>query len=102
MDCVYLVPLPDFRTVQYVEGVMKRPQKTHPALTGEISKPSSKATAWAENNSWFQSKDHIEMTAYTYGVHDKMVRQEGIDPESDEYYEELDKRVQSRFPEYFG
>ena len=68
----------------------------------EVRKPSSKAMAWAENNSWFQSEDHTEMTAYAYGVHEKMIRQEGIDPESDEYYEELDKRVQSRFPEYFG
>ena len=42
------------------------------------------------------------MTAYAFGVHQKMVTQEGIDPESDEYYEELDKRVQTKFPEYFG
>ena len=50
----------------------------------EVRKPSSKAMAWAENNSWFQSEDHTEMTAYAYGVHEKMIRQEGIDPESDE------------------
>ena len=64
--------------------------------------PSEKAASWAQKNSWFQSDDHTEMTAYAYGVHEKMIRKEGIDPESDEYYDELDKRVQSRFPEYFG
>jgi hypothetical protein len=64
--------------------------------------PSEKAAGWAQKNSWFQSDDHTEMTAYAYGVHEKMIRKEGIDPESDEYYDELDKRVQSRFPEYFG
>ena len=77
-----------------------QPQQVQEAQ--DVRKPSSKAMAWAENNSWFQSEDHTEMTAYAYGVHEKMIRQEGIDPESDEYYEELDKRVQSRFPEYFG
>ena len=77
-----------------------QPQQAQEAQ--EPRKPSSKAMTWAENNSWFQSEDHTEMTAYAYGVHEKMIRQEGVDPESDEYYEELDKRVQSRFPEYFG
>ena len=44
----------------------------------------------------------MEMTAYAYGVHEKMIRQEGFNPESDDYYQELDRRVQGKFPEYFG
>lgn len=64
-------------------------------------KPSDKAMSWAENNKWFQSEDHMEMTAYAYGVHQTLIQQEGVDPESDEYYDELDRRVHARFPEYF-
>ena len=43
----------------------------------------------------------MEMTAYAYGVHETLIRQEGADAESDEYYDERDRRVRSRFPEYF-
>jgi len=77
-----------------------QPQAQQPAPRPR--KPSERAMSWASENTWFQSEDHPEMTAYAFGVHQKMVTQEGIDPESDEYYEELDKRVQTKFPEYFG
>lgn len=68
----------------------------------QLRKPSEKALAWAEQNKWFQSEDHMEMTAFAYGVHEKMIRHEGFDPETDDYYDELDRRVQGKFPEYFG
>jgi len=79
-----------------------QPQQQAQQQAPQPRAPSEKAAGWAQKNSWFQSDDHTEMTAYAYGVHEKMIRKEGIDPESDEYYDELDKRVQSRFPEYFG
>lgn len=77
-------------------------QQAEAAKQAPQIKPSEKAMSWAENNKWFQSEDHLDMTAYAYGVHQTLIQQEGIDPESDDYYDELDKRVHARFPEYFG
>lgn len=96
--------------LQQYEGERQRVQRTPPPQQQQPPqqpmpqprKPSERAMSWAKENTWFQSEDHPEMTAYAFGVHQKMVSQEGIDPDSDEYYEELDKRVQSKFPEYFG
>jgi len=63
-------------------------------------KPSPKAVMWAEQNTWFgQEKD---MTALAYGVHEKLIRDEGYDPNSDEYFEAIDRTMRSRFPDYFG
>jgi len=96
--------------LRHYEGERQRVQRAPPPQQQQPPqqpmpqprKPSERAMGWAKENTWFQSEDHPEMTAYAFGVHQKMVSQEGIDPDSDEYYEELDKRVQSKFPEYFG
>lgn len=62
--------------------------------------PSAKAVQWSEKNPWFgQEKD---MTALAYGVHEKLIRDEGYDPNSDEYFEAIDRTMRSRFPDYFG
>lgn len=63
-------------------------------------KPSSKAVQWAEDNPWFQQDK--EMTALAFGVHEKLVRDEGFDPESDEYFDAIDRTMRARFPDYFG
>ena len=42
------------------------------------------------------------MTALAYGVHERLIRDEGYDPNSDEYFEEIDRTIRSKFPEYFG
>jgi hypothetical protein len=63
-------------------------------------KPTEKAAKWAQDNPWFgQEKD---MTALAYGVHERLVRDEGYDPNSDEYFEAIDRTMRSKFPEYFG
>ena len=41
------------------------------------------------------------MTALAYGVHERLVRDEGFDPNSDEYFEAIDATMRSRFPEHF-
>ena len=66
----------------------------------EPPKPTEKAAKWAQDNPWFgQEKD---MTALAYGVHERLVRDEGYDPNSDEYFETIDRTMRSKFPEYFG
>lgn len=62
-------------------------------------KPDPKAKEWAEKNKWF-GEDPI-LTSAAFGVHAMLVEQEGFDPTSDEYYNELDRRLQSEFPHKF-
>ena len=63
-------------------------------------KPDPKAEAWAERNEWF-GKDEA-MTYASFGIHKKLVEEEGFNPSSDEYYEEIDKRLRDEFPQKFN
>jgi hypothetical protein len=62
--------------------------------------PSMKAEDWASKNEWF-GKDKT-MTYAAWGIHAAMVDEEGFDPESDEYYTELDNRIRQEFPHRFA
>ena len=62
------------------------------------SKPDPKALAWRKQNQWFGP--NRLMTAFTLGLHEQLV-EEGFDPNSDEYYERINKTVRSKFPESF-
>ena len=62
-------------------------------------KPDYKAEDWRKQNSWWgQDK---EMTSFALGVHDKLVNDEGIDPQSDNYYLRLNGRLRQVFPDKF-
>ena len=63
-------------------------------------KPDPKAEAWAERNEWF-GKDEA-MTYASFGIHKRLVEEEGYNPSSDEYYEEIDKRLRDEFPQKFN
>ena len=63
-------------------------------------KPDPKAEAWAERNEWF-GKDEA-MTYASFGIHKKLVEEEGFNPSSDEYYEEIDKGVRNESPQKFN
>jgi hypothetical protein len=58
----------------------------------------SKAAQWQKDNSWFGSDD--EMTAFALGLHQKLVKQ-GVNPQSDEYYEKINSRMRQVFPDEF-
>jgi len=58
-----------------------------------------KAEAWAEKNEWF-GKDNA-MTYTAFDLHRKLTEEEGMDPQSNEYYEEVDKRIRLEFPHKF-
>jgi hypothetical protein len=64
------------------------------------AQPNPRAEDWAEQNSWF-GQDRV-MTYAAWGIHQTLVEQEGVDPNSEEYYTELDKRVRSTFPDKFS
>ena len=74
------------------------PQQMAPQAAPQ--EPDPKAEAWAENNSWFG--DDYTMTFAAFGLHKKMVEEEGVDPKSDDYYDELDSRMREEFPHKFN
>ena len=58
-----------------------------------------RADAWASRNAWFGSDNAMTYTAFD--IHKKLVEEEGFDPQSDEYYSEVDKRIRLEFPHKF-
>ena len=54
---------------------------------------------WAERNKWY-GRDTV-MTHAAWGIHRQLVQAEGVDPNTDEYYDELDKRIRDAFPHKF-
>ena len=88
---------------QWQQQQARMPQQPRPQPQPQPQKPpqpTEKAAKWAQENPWFgQEKD---MTALAYGVHERLIRDEGYDPNSDEYFEEIDRTIRTKFPEYFG
>jgi len=62
--------------------------------------PDPKAETWASRNAWFGQDTAMTYTAFD--LHKKLTEQEGYDPQSDEYYQEIDKRIRLEFPHKFG
>ena len=61
--------------------------------------PDPKAETWASRNAWFGQDNAMTYTAFD--LHKKLTEQEGYDPQSDEYYSEIDKRIRLEFPHKF-
>ena len=61
--------------------------------------PDPKAESWASKNTWFGQDTAMTYTAFD--LHKKLTEQEGYDPQSDEYYSEIDKRIRLEFPHKF-
>jgi hypothetical protein len=67
-------------------------QRVRPQVTPE-------AEQWAQKNSWFMAEGHEDMTALAYGAHTQAVRS-GVDVRSKEYFDYIDTKVRSAFPDY--
>ena len=76
------------------------PVQSQPRQTQTVQ-PDEKSLRWQAKNQWFGSNGFEEVTSYALGLHQKLVNS-GTDPRSDEYYEQIDSRVRSKFPEVFG
>jgi len=66
----------------------------------EPQRPDPRAEEWAEQNDWF-GKDEA-MTYAAFGIHKRLVESEGFDPNSEDYYTELDRRIADEFPHKLG
>ena len=62
--------------------------------------PDPKAEQWAAKNTWFGQDTAMTYTAFD--LHKKLTEEEGYDPQSNEYYSEIDKRIRLEFPHKFG
>ena len=65
-----------------------------------LAQPDPKAEAWAQKNEWFGADQ--TMTYAAFGLHRQLIEDEGFDPQSDEYYNELDNRMRKEFPHKFA
>ena len=65
----------------------------------QVQRVDPKVEDWAEKNPWY-GKDTV-MTHAAWGIHRQLVEMEGVDPTTDEYYDELDKRIRQAFPRKF-
>ena len=86
--------IPEEQFIQQQQEQQFIPQQQTPP------RPDDKAISWQAKNQWFGNDS--EMTSFAYGVHEKLVREENLDPRSDEYYEKIDTRMRDVFPDFFG
>ena len=69
------------------------------AIAPKQAAPDPKAEEWAEKNPWFGQDSAMTYTAFD--LHKKLTEEEGFDPNTDEYYAEVDKRMRLDFPHKF-
>ena len=86
------------RRQEKAEQVAETQPAAQPAAQPQA--PDPKAEAWAEKNEWFGADQ--TMTYAAFGVHRQLIEDEGFDPQSDEYYNELDNRMRKEFPHKFA
>ena len=78
--------------VQHAQQAQQAPQQ----VAQQPKRPDPKAEEWATKNKWF-GEDQA-MTYAVFGLHKKLIEDEKFDPQSDEYYTELDRRMAEEFP----
>ena len=76
----------------------QQPQQSVPQAAP--SRPDPDAVAWASRNEWFGEDE--AMTFAAFGIHKKLVEEEGFDTESPSYYDEVDSRMREAFPHKFS
>jgi len=94
--------LRDAESAYKAQQEMAKRQQAAPQTQAQPQRraPDPRAEEWAERNQWF-GKDTV-MTHAAWGIHAELVQNEGFDPQSDEYYHELDRRIKANFPNKFG
>ena len=84
------------RSKQARAEVAPQPQSQPQPQQPQAPAPDPKAESWASDNKWFGT-DEV-MTYGAFGIHRRLVEDEGFDPSSDEYYDELNSRLRTEFP----
>ena len=84
---------------QAEKPVLSQPPVQRQQMDDPIN-PDPKAEAWASQNSWFGTDKAMTYTAFE--IHKDLTEKEGYDPNSNEYYAEVDRRIKVDFPHKFG
>ena len=97
--------LAEIKTQHQMQETAEKERLVQPEYQQQRRQPAPaardpKAEAWADDNDWF-GKDNA-MTYTAFDLHRKLTEEEGMDPQSDEYYVEVDKRIRLEFPHKFG
>ena len=74
------------------------PEATKQEAQAEPPKPPQRALDWADKNTWFMQDKR--MTGFAYGVHEELVTK-GVEPNSEQYYSEIDAAMKEAFPNKF-
>jgi len=82
---------PAAQQYQQQQMAQQKPQQAPPP-------PDPQAEDWAEKNEWFGKDEPMTLTAFS--IHKNLV-DEGVDPSTKTYYNELDKRMKDNFPHKF-
>ena len=69
-----------------------------PVQQQQTTQPDPRAVNWQANNEWF-GKDNI-MTASALAI-DAELKNEGYSPNDEDFYDEIDKRMRTAFPNKF-
>ena len=73
-------------------------QQYQPQQRPPPARPDPRAEEWAEKNEWFGQDEPMTLTSFS--IHRKLM-EEGFDPKSDSYYNEIDNRMRETFPHKF-
>jgi len=84
------------------QSVTTEKEVLQPVITPQQStiQADPKAEEWGAKNKWFGTDSAMTYTAFD--LHKKLTEEEGYDPQSDEYYAEIDKRIRLEFPHKFA
>jgi len=91
--------LASLKTLKEEQPKQEKEVNVNPQQTDRQAKIDPKADAWASRNSWFGNDTAMTYTAFD--IHKALVEREGFDPQSEEYYTEVDKRIRLEFPNKF-
>lgn len=84
------------QTLQPTENAVQTQQQPQAPV-----QPDEKSLRWQAQNQWFGQPGFEEYTSYALGLHQKLVTG-GVDPRSDDYFDQINGRMKSKFPELFG
>jgi len=79
---------------------MQQAQQAQQMQQASPVRADPKAEEWASRNDWFGEDE--AMTFAAFGIHKKLVEEEGFDTESPSYYDEVDLRLREAFPHKFN
>jgi len=92
--------LAEIKSKQVVEPKAEERVVRQPQIQEQPINPDPKAQQWAQKNTWFGQDEAMTYTAFS--LHKRLVEEEGYDPQTDEYYSEINRRIKLEFPHKFG